>query len=107
MQRLLEHLKECAFYSTKDLDGISTTLEHMQETLVQGTESHTPDLLTRLKYRMEICHNLLEELYDYLQTIPLQIMPTWDKLVSLLRSAAALTTRSKVRLLRNILLGLH
>jgi len=93
--RLLEHLNECAFYSTKDLEGIGKTLARMQETLDNGGNTYSPDLLTRLRYRMEICHKLLQRLHDFLSTLSPELLPTWEKLVSLLRSTAALNTRSK------------
>ena len=68
----------------------------MEETLEKGKETHSPDLLLRLHYRMEICHRILQDLRDFLANLSAEVEPIWEKLVSLLRSTAALNTRSKV-----------
>jgi hypothetical protein len=68
----------------------------MEETLEKGKDSYSPHLLTRLHYRMEICHKILQDLQDFLASLSPEMVPTWEKLVSLLRSTAALNTRSKV-----------
>lgn len=94
--RLLEHLKEAAFYSTKDLTSIEETLDHLQSHLDKGREQYSPYLLTRIQIRIEICRELLKELHDFLKTLSPEMIPTWEKLVSLLRALAALNTRSKV-----------
>jgi hypothetical protein len=93
--RLCEHLKEAAFYSKKDLDSLEHTISKMEETLDRSTEKYSPYLLTRIRYRLEICRTLLAELRDFLSTLSPEMVPTWEKLVSLLRSIAALNTRSK------------
>ena len=93
--RLLDHLKECAFFSTKDLESLGNTLQHMQETLDNGAGTYSPHLVERLHYRMEICHHLLQDCRDFLSTLSPQLTPIWEKLVSLLRSTAALNTKSK------------
>lgn len=94
--RLCDHLKEAAFYSTKDLDGLDATLKKMQDALDRGEDKYSPYLLTRIKYRMEICEALLKDLRDFLSTLDPVTQPTWEKLVSILRAIAALNTRSKV-----------
>ena len=68
----------------------------MEETLENGKDNYSPHLLTRLHYRMEICHKILQDLRDFLASLSPELVPTWEKLVSLLRSTAALNTRSKV-----------
>jgi hypothetical protein len=68
----------------------------MEETLEKGKEAYSPHLLLRLHYRMEICHKILQDLRDFLGNLSPEMVPTWEKLVSLLRSTAALNTRSKV-----------
>jgi hypothetical protein len=68
----------------------------MEETLEKGKETYSPHLLLRLHYRMEICHRILQDLRDFLSTLSPEMVPIWEKLVSLLRSTAALNTRSKV-----------
>jgi hypothetical protein len=68
----------------------------MEETLEKGKETYSPHLLLRLHYRMEICHRILQDLRDFLANLSPEMVPTWEKLVSLLRSTAALNTRSQV-----------
>jgi hypothetical protein len=94
--RLCEHLKEAAFYSKKDLHSVADTLEKMDYSLEQGKDKYSPYLLTRIRYRLEICQTLLQELRAFLSTLSPHMVPTWEKLVSLLRAIAALNTRSKV-----------
>ncbi|ETN46263.1 uncharacterized protein HMPREF1541_00447 [Cyphellophora europaea CBS 101466] len=93
--RLCEHLKEAAFYSKKDLDSLEHTINKMEETLSHSHEKYSPYLLTRVQYRLEICRTLLKELRDFLSTLSPEMMPIWERLVALLRSIAALNTRSK------------
>lgn len=96
--RLCEHLKEAAFYSTKDLTGLQNTLDSMERTLDSGKETYSPYLLDRIRYRLKICQGLLQGLRDFLKTLSPEMLPTWEKLVSILRSIAALNTRSKFSL---------
>jgi hypothetical protein len=95
--RLCEHIKEAAFYSKKDLQSLGSTLEKMEQTLETGEEKYSPYLLTRIRYRLEICQKLLEELRQFLSTLSPHMVPIWEQLVSILRAIAALNTRSKVR----------
>lgn len=93
--RLCDHLKEAAFYSTRDLESIENTLGNMRRTVEKDDEKYGPDLLNRIKYRIEACEKLLQELRDFLSTLSPTMVPTWEKLVSILRAVAALNTRSK------------
>lgn len=93
--RLCDHLKEAAFYSPRDLDSLDNTVRKMRATMEQAEQKYSPYLLTRLKYRIELCEKLLKELRDFLSTLSPPMVPTWDKLVSLLRAIAAINTRSK------------
>lgn len=93
--RLCDHLKEAAFYSTKDLDSLQHTIDRMKKTLDKDAEKYSPYLLTRIKIRIEVCENLLQELHDFLKTLSPKMVPKWESLVSLLRAVAALNTRSK------------
>jgi len=95
INRLLDHLKEAAFYSQKDLSSMGQTLDKMEETVERGKLTYSPHLVTLLEARMQTCKNQLAELQEYLKRITPELVPTWEKLVSLLRSAAALNTRSK------------
>lgn len=93
--RLCDHLKEAAFYSTKDLESIENTLRGMRRTLERDDDKQSPYLLARIKFRIEACEKLLQELRDFLSTLSPPMVPTWEKLVSILRALAALNTRSK------------
>ncbi|KAK6376206.1 hypothetical protein LTS17_007457 [Exophiala oligosperma] len=97
IMRLCHHLKEAAFYSKKDLTSLENTLDKMQATLEQGKDVYSDHLLTRIQYRLEICKAMLKELSDFLSTLSPDMVPVWEKLVSILRAIAALNTRSKVK----------
>ncbi|KAK5069571.1 hypothetical protein LTS08_007609 [Lithohypha guttulata] len=93
--RLCDHLKEAAFYYPRDLDSLDNTLSNMRRTLNKDADKHSPYLLTRITYRIELCETMLKELRDFLSTLSPPMVPTWEKLVSILRAIAALNTRSK------------
>ncbi|KAL6242977.1 hypothetical protein RBB50_010077 [Rhinocladiella similis] len=95
IMRLCHHLKEAAFYSKKDLTSLENTLDKMQATLEHGKDVYPDHLLTRIQYRLEICKAMLKELSDFLSTLSPEMVPVWEKLVSILRAIAALNTRSK------------
>jgi len=96
-QRLLDHLKEAAFFSAKDLDSVSHTLDSMRDTLLRGKETYSPHLLTLLENRIEACRNILAELQSSLANLSPALTPIYERLVSILRSISAANTRSKVR----------
>lgn len=96
IMRLCHHLKEAAFYSKKDLISLENSLGKMEATLERGKDVYSHHLLTRIQYRMEICQHLLQELRSFLSVLSVEMTPTWEKLVSILRAIAALNTRSKV-----------
>ncbi|MCJ1476672.1 hypothetical protein MMC13_005340 [Lambiella insularis] len=93
VKRLLDHLAEANFYSAKDLDGIETTFATMRETLQRGKDTYSPHLLTLLANRLDTCHLILEELYRRLKDLSPELVPTHEKLVSILRSMAACNCR--------------
>ncbi len=95
-QRLLDHLKEAAFFSAKDLDSASHTLDKMQDTLQRGKETYSPHLLTLLEHRLNKCRNILAELQASLADLAPALTPVHERLVSILRSISAANTRSKV-----------
>ena len=96
-QRLLDHLKEAAFYSAKDLDSVSHTLDTMSETLDRGKETYSPHLLTLLENRLDTCRNILVDLKVSLADSSPELTPIHERLVSILRSISAANTRYKVR----------
>ena len=98
VKRLLDHLKEAGFYSSKDLESIQQNLDQWQASVERGKDSHSNHLLTLLDARMEVCRHTLKELQDRLSRLDPQMMGRYEKLVSLLRSLSASNTRSKVGL---------
>ncbi|KAK2797402.1 hypothetical protein FQN50_009203 [Emmonsiellopsis sp. PD_5] len=95
IKRLLDHLKEAAFFSQKDLDSIEQTLDTMQGNLERGKETYSPDLLKLLEVRLESCRKRLAELQQDLSFLSTELAPTHETLVSILRSTSAANTRSK------------
>lgn len=71
------------------------TLSKMERTLEEGKETYSEDLISLLENRLQICHNLLQDLRDYLKSLSPELEPTWEKLVSILRSTSAANTKSK------------
>ena len=96
VQRLLDHLKEAAFYSAKDLDSVNHTLDAMRDTLSRGKETYSPHLLTLLENRLDTCGNILADLKASLADLSPELTPIHEKLVSILRSISAANTRYKV-----------
>jgi hypothetical protein len=95
IQRLLDHLEEAGFYSAKDLESISKTLDSMQEAIERGKDIHSPHLLTLLQSRLQQCHISLDTLYNGLKPLASELAPLHETLVSILRSTSAVNTRSK------------
>ncbi|KAL8850152.1 MAG: hypothetical protein Q9221_004913 [Calogaya cf. arnoldii] len=95
IRRLLDHLKEAAFYSPKDLESAGQALDSMQETLNRGEETHSPHLLKLLRNRLDTCRQLLLDLQLALADLSPELTPTYERLVSILRSISAANTRQK------------
>ncbi|KAL8711538.1 MAG: hypothetical protein Q9220_003948 [cf. Caloplaca sp. 1 TL-2023] len=95
IKRLLDHLKEAAFYSPKDLESVGQKLDSMQETLKRGRENHSPHLLKLLDNRLDKCRKLLADLQASLADLSPQLNPVYERLVSILRSISAANTRQK------------
>lgn len=92
----MDHLKEAAFYTSKDLESATHTLDSMQDTLNRGKESYSPHLLTLLENRLNTCRIILGELLDSLAGLSPELAPVHERLVSILRSISAANTRQKV-----------
>lgn len=75
---------------------MDNTLSRMADTLVRGKDSHSKDLLILLENRLQACQEQLKDLKAFIAPLSPELAPTWEKLVSILRSAAAANTRSKV-----------
>ncbi|RDH31958.1 hypothetical protein BDQ94DRAFT_53638 [Aspergillus welwitschiae] len=95
VQRLLDHLEEAGFYSSKDLISITKTLANMNETLDRCRQAYSPALITLLESRLEKCQLLLEKLQSGLAKLGPDLAATHETLVSILRSTSAVNTRSK------------
>ena len=96
MQRLLDHLKEAAFFSAKDLESLSNTLDSMQRTLSIGEGKYPLHLIVLLDNRLDTCRHLLLDLKATLADLSPELTRTHEKLVSILRSISAANTRAKV-----------
>lgn len=96
VKRLLDHLKEAGFYSPKDLESIAHHVDQWQASVDRGQDEHSESLLTLLSARIDVCKHTLEELQESLSKLDPQMMGTYDKLVSILRSLSACNTRSRV-----------
>ena len=98
VKRLLDHLREAGFYSAKDLESLGAHIDQWQASVERGKDAHCDHLLTLLDARMEVCRTTLKELQDSLSRLDPQMLKTYEKLVSILRSLSACNTRSKVSL---------
>jgi hypothetical protein len=97
VKRLLDHLQEAGFYSPKDLEGIAQHIEEWETSINRTKDKHSPHLITLLEARIHVCHATLKELRDHLSRLDPQMLDTYQKLVSILRSLSACNTRSRVR----------
>ncbi|CAI7574526.1 hypothetical protein N7533_002666 [Penicillium manginii] len=95
IQRLLDHLEEAGFYSSKDLNSITKTLDSTRETLERGQNTYSPALLELLESRLEQCQISLSKLQKGLAALDPALVQTHETLVSILRSTSAVNTRSK------------
>lgn len=96
VKRLLDHLKEAGYYSGKDLESIAHNIEQWRGSIERGREAHSPHLLTLLEARIHVCQERLQELQNSLSRLSPEVMGTYERLVSILRSLSACNTRSKV-----------
>lgn len=96
VNRLLDHLKEAAFFSAKDIESIDQRLHDCRDYVNRGRESYDPAMTTVLEARLDICEQRLEQCKAMLSQLTPEWAPTYEKLVSILRSLSSLNTRSKV-----------
>lgn len=94
IKRLLDHLKEAAFYSPKDLDMAIIQLQNFTDTIQRGRNHHDPHLVTLLQARIDICQAAIVELKGNLSGLTPELLPIYEQLVSILRSLSACTVRS-------------
>jgi phosphoglycerate-specific signal transduction histidine kinase len=96
IKRLLDHLVEVDIYSGKDLAHISQTLDRLRNMVKTASSSHSENFITLLSNRIEVCHRSLVTLNNRLSRLSDEIMPTYEKLISILRSLSLANTKSKV-----------
>lgn len=98
VDRLLNHLREAGFYLAYDLKSIDEHLNKWEQTIKKGREEygHSEHILTLLSARIEVCKKTLEELKVPLSQLEGEMMATYEKLVSILRSLSACNSRSRV-----------
>ena len=96
VKRLLDHLREAGFYSPKDLESIDHHIDQWQSSVDRGRDVHSPQLLTLLDARIGVCKTTLRDMQKHLSRLDPQMLGTYEKLVSILRSVSALNTRTKV-----------
>lgn len=102
IKRLLDHLTEANLYSAKDLESVKSTLKQLSTNITDsGDETapgpqHSPYLLELLAKRVERCNAALAKLQKRLNALDESSLPTYEKMVSILRSISYANTRSKV-----------
>jgi hypothetical protein len=94
-KRLLDHLTEAAFYSSKDLAGISHQLQVFRQTIERTKDNHDPHLVTLLEARIAVCEARLSELVQFLSPLTPELSPIYEKLVSILRSLSACNVKAR------------
>lgn len=97
IKRLLDHLDEANLFSAKDLASIEHTLERL-DTIVNNTKTKEPApfLEAHLASRIDRCRETLCALKQRLKEYDEAIIPSHEKLVSILRQMAAINTKPKV-----------
>lgn len=95
IKRLLDHLKEAAFYSSKDLEAMSKELQKHYATLQRCQEAYDPELIELIERRMAVCEDTIEYLQKVISHLTPELADYWEKLVSILRRLSNLNTRSR------------
>ena len=86
IKRLVDHLFEAKFFSTKDLQSLFKSLSSYRQSVERGRNTYSPALLTLLEKRIEVCEKGLQHLQKAIDPLTPELSPTWEKLVSILRS---------------------
>ena len=93
---MLDHLVEATFYTAKDLESISHTLEKIDGIIDRAKDSCSPHVLSLLEIRVCACRKVLTHLHGVIADISPELAPSYEKLISILRSIAAANTRQQV-----------
>jgi Protein of unknown function (DUF2408) len=94
VKRLLDHLHDAPF-SAKDIDSVLDRLSTMRTIIHRGKDSYSPHLLQILETRVNHCEELTLQLRDSLKTLSPRLAPLHEKLISILRSTSAASTKTK------------
>jgi len=101
IKRLLAHLTEVELYSAKDLAHVAHTLQNLSEIVSNSHGKHSPELVTLLSNRLEVCHELCSNLQQKLQRLDPGLADIHEKLISILRSISLANTKAKVNVTLN------
>lgn len=96
IKRLLDHLIEVDLYCTKDLNHIAITLKDLRVIVSQGGAVYSPNLITLVTHRIDVCDTLLSEVRSRLAKLGPELTETWETLVSVLRNISLNNTKTKV-----------
>jgi predicted nucleic acid-binding Zn-ribbon protein len=95
IKRLLDHLKEAAFYSSKDLEAMSKELQKHHTTLQRCQAEYDPELIELIERRIAVCEDTISYLQSVINHLTPELAEDWEKLVSILRRLSNLNTRSR------------
>jgi hypothetical protein len=95
IKRLLDHLKEAAFYSAKDLEAMAAKIQDLRAALQKCQVDYDPEIIELIERRIAICEGELEYLRSVLRHLTPELAEAWEKLVSILRRLSNLNTRSR------------
>ncbi|KAI9737740.1 MAG: hypothetical protein M1834_009108 [Cirrosporium novae-zelandiae] len=95
LKRLVDHLKESGVFSSKDLESGLRTLESMECTMQRGKGTYAPEFLVLIQRRLDICRSSTVTLLAQLEEVSRELLPTHERLVSILRSISSCNTRQK------------
>ena len=95
IKRLLDHLQEAAFYSSKDLEAMKRELEKHHATLQRCQAEYDPELIELIERRIAVCEEELEHMQKVIHHLTPELAEDWEKLVSILRRLSNLNTRSR------------
>jgi hypothetical protein len=94
IKRLSDHLREAAFYSAKDLDGMSAKLSEFRTALQRCQADYDPELIELIERRIIVCEATLEYLHNVISHLTPEEAAYWEKMVSIVRRLSNLNTRS-------------
>jgi DNA repair ATPase RecN len=95
IKRLLDHLKEAAFYSSKDLESMTRKIQELHGALQRCQAEYDPELLELIARRMAVCESTIAYLQAVISHLTPELAEVWEKLVSILRRLSNLNTRSR------------